>query len=47
MEMLRAQRVLAVEDEPTLVDLVRGHFARERFEIVSAVDGPMAVSEKT
>jgi two-component system alkaline phosphatase synthesis response regulator PhoP len=47
MEMLRAQRTLVVDDEPPLVELVRGYLAREGFEIVTAGDGPTAVPEKT
>jgi DNA-binding response OmpR family regulator len=43
METLRAQRILVVDDEPPLVDLVRGYLAREGFEIVTAGDGPTAV----
>jgi DNA-binding response OmpR family regulator len=47
MEMLRAQRILVVDDEPPLVELVRGYLAREGFEIVTAVDGTTAVPEET
>jgi DNA-binding response OmpR family regulator len=47
MKMLRAQRILVVDDEPPLVELVRGYLAREGFEIVTAVDGPTAVPEET
>jgi DNA-binding response OmpR family regulator len=43
METLRAQRILVVDDEPPLVELVRGYLAREGFEILTAVDGPAAV----
>lgn len=43
METLRAQRVLVVDDEPPLVELVRGYLAREGFEILTAADGPSAV----
>jgi DNA-binding response OmpR family regulator len=43
METLRAQRVLVVDDEPPLVELVRGYLAREGFEVVTAGDGPTAV----
>jgi CheY-like chemotaxis protein len=47
VEMLPAQRILVVDNEPPLVELVRGYLAREGFEIVTAVDGPTAVPEKT
>jgi DNA-binding response OmpR family regulator len=47
MEILRAQRILVVDHEPSLVELVRGYLAREGFEIVTAVDGPAAVPEET
>jgi two-component system response regulator AdeR len=47
MEMLRAQRILVVHDEPPLVELMRGYLAREGFEIVTAGDGPTAVPEET
>ncbi len=43
METLRAQRILVVDDEPPLVELVRGYLAREGFEILTAADGPAAV----
>ena len=45
--MLRVQRILVVDNEPPMVEFVRGYLARERFEIVTAVDGPTAVPEKT
>lgn len=43
METSRAPRILVVDDEPPLVELVRGYLAREGFEILTAVDGPSAV----
>ena len=43
METLRAQRILVVDDEPPLVELVRGYLAREGFTILTAADGPAAV----
>jgi hypothetical protein len=46
MEMLRAQRIV-VDDEPPLVEFVRGGLAREGFEIVTAVDRPTALPEGT
>ncbi len=36
-------RVLVVDDEPPLVDLVRGYLERDGFEVSSASDGPGAV----
>ena len=36
-------RVLIVDDEQNLVDLVRGYLEREGFEVSSAHDGPSAV----
>jgi DNA-binding response OmpR family regulator len=47
MEMLWAQRILVVDNEPPLVELVRGYLAWEGFEIVTAVDGPTAVLKET
>lgn len=43
MENLRAQRILIVDDEPPLVELVRGYLAREGFTILTGADGPAAV----
>jgi DNA-binding response OmpR family regulator len=43
VETLRAQRILVVDDEPPLVELVRGYLAREGFTILTAADGPTAV----
>jgi DNA-binding response OmpR family regulator len=43
MEKARAPRILVVDDEPPLVELVRGYLAREGFEILTARDGPSAV----
>jgi DNA-binding response OmpR family regulator len=43
METVRAPRVLIVDDEPPLVELVRGYLVREGFGVTSAVDGPSAV----
>ncbi len=36
-------RVLVVDDEPPIVDLVRGYLAREGWTVESAADGPSAV----
>src|SRR5829696_6569478 len=35
--------VLVVDDEPNLVDLVRGYLAREGYTVLSAADGPTAL----
>jgi DNA-binding response OmpR family regulator len=43
METARAPRILVVDDEPLLVELVRGYLGREGFEILTAADGPSAV----
>src|SRR5450830_1681783 len=43
METARVPRILVVDDEPPLVELVRGYLGREGFEILTAVDGPSAV----
>jgi DNA-binding response OmpR family regulator len=43
METGRVPRILVVDDEPPLVELVRGYLSREGFEILTAADGPTAV----
>src|ERR1035437_2353429 len=43
METVRSPRILVVDDEPPLVELVRGYLAREGFEILTAGNGPSAV----
>jgi DNA-binding response OmpR family regulator len=43
METARVTRILVVDDEPPLVELVRGYLGREGFEILTAIDGPSAV----
>jgi DNA-binding response OmpR family regulator len=40
-------RVLVVEDEAELASVVAGYFARERYEVRVAHDGPAAVREAT
>jgi two-component system, OmpR family, alkaline phosphatase synthesis response regulator PhoP len=40
---LRTPRVLIVDDEPPIVDLVRGYLVRESFEVEAATDGPAAI----
>lgn len=37
-------RVLVVDDEPPIVDLVRGYLVREGFEVTTAEDGPAALA---
>ena len=39
----RMTNVLVVDDEPNLVDLVKGYLEREGFEVRAASDGPTAV----
>jgi DNA-binding response OmpR family regulator len=43
METVRAPSILVVDDEPPLVELVRGYLVREGFTVTSAGDGPSAV----
>ncbi len=40
---MQSPRVLVVDDEPPIVDLVRGYLEREGFLVTSAPDGPAAV----
>ena len=42
MEM-RPSRILVVDDEPPIVELVTGYLAREGWEVVTAADGPAAL----
>jgi DNA-binding response OmpR family regulator len=37
-------RVLVVDDEPPIVDLVRGYLVREGYEVIAADDGPGALA---
>ncbi len=37
-------RILVVDDEPPIVDLVRGYLVREGFEVITAGDGPAALA---
>jgi len=37
-------RVLVVDDEPPIVDLVRGYLVREGYEVIAAADGPGALA---
>lgn len=36
-------RILVVDDEKALVDLVRGYLEREQYEVLTAMDGPVAI----
>ncbi len=40
---MRTPRVLIVDDEPPIVELVRGYLGRESFEVEAATDGPAAI----
>jgi len=40
---LRPHRILVVDDEPPIVDLVTGYLEREGWSVESAADGPTAV----
>ncbi len=42
---MQRPRVLVVDDEPDLLELVRHHLARERYDVVTAVDGRQALLE--
>ena len=37
-------RVLVVDDEPPIVELVRGYLRREGWEVLTAADGPAAIA---
>jgi DNA-binding response OmpR family regulator len=37
-------RVLVVDDEPPIVELVRGYLVREGMEVITATDGPGAIA---
>jgi DNA-binding response OmpR family regulator len=37
-------RVLVVDDEPPIVELVRGYLVREGMEVLTATDGPAAIA---
>ncbi len=43
MSGISRSRVLVVDDEPPLVELVRGYLEREGFEVLAAGDGPLAL----
>jgi DNA-binding response OmpR family regulator len=42
---MKRPRILVVEDEPDLQELVRHHLARERYDVVTAGDGEAALRE--
>ncbi|MHC4820925.1 MAG: response regulator, partial [Planctomycetota bacterium] len=42
---MKQPRILVVDDEPDLVELVRHHLARERYDVVTASDGETALQE--
>jgi DNA-binding response OmpR family regulator len=42
---MKRPRILVVEDEPDLQELVRHHLARERYDVVTAGDGETALRE--
>jgi DNA-binding response OmpR family regulator len=42
---MKRPRILVVDDEPDLVELVRHHLARERYDVVTAGDGEAALRE--
>jgi len=43
MEMSNPVRILVVDDEPPMVELVRGYLVREGWDVVTAVDGAQAL----
>ncbi len=42
---MKRSRILLVDDEPDIVELVRHHLAREHYEVVTAADGETALAE--
>jgi two-component system phosphate regulon response regulator PhoB len=42
---MKKPRILVVEDEPDLVELVRHHLAREHYDVVTASDGETGLAE--
>lgn len=42
---MKKARILVVDDEPDLVELVEHHLRREHYEVVTAADGETALSE--
>src|SRR6266498_3876456 len=39
-----APRVLVVDDEPPIIELVQGYLRREGWEVLTAADGPSAIT---
>jgi len=37
--LMKKSRILVVDDEPDLVELVRHHLVREHYDVVTAGDG--------
>jgi len=44
MERGTRQKVMVVDDEPTIVEVVSGYLRRSGFEVTSAADGPSAIT---
>ena len=42
---MKKSRILVVDDEPDLVELVRHHLAREHYDVVTAADGETGLAE--
>jgi two-component system phosphate regulon response regulator PhoB len=42
---MKKARILVVDDEPDLVELVRHHLQREHYEVITATDGETALAE--
>jgi len=42
---MKKARILVVDDEPDLVELVRHHLQREHYEVITASDGETALAE--
>jgi two-component system phosphate regulon response regulator PhoB len=42
---MKRPRILVVDDEPDLVELLKHHLAREHYDVASAADGEAALSE--
>lgn len=42
---MKKSRILVVDDEPDLVELVRHHLVREHYEVVTAADGETGLAE--
>jgi DNA-binding response OmpR family regulator len=42
---MKKSRILVVDDEPDIVELVRHHLAREHYDVVTAADGETGLAE--